>query len=47
MKPLADMTRLELAAQANEIDLAEVKRWSVAEGMAARYAHIKERLRRQ
>ena len=36
-----------LVARANEIDLAEVKRWSVAEGMAARYAQIKERLKRQ
>lgn len=46
MKPLSDMTRLELTAQANEIDLTEVKRWSVAEGMAARYAQIKEQLKR-
>ena len=49
MKPLSDMTRLEqavLVAQANEIDLAEVKRWSVAEGMGTRYAKIKDRLTR-
>ena len=36
-----------LVAQANEIDFAEVKRWSVAEGMTARYAKIKNRLKRQ
>ena len=81
MKPLSDMTRLELAAyigaefkrrninvvlsggswfyhgndtecleqavlvaHAHEIDLAEVRRWSVAEGMGDRYEKIKARL---
>lgn len=33
-----------LVAQANDIDMQEVKRWSVAEGMGPRFEKIKERL---
>ena len=33
-----------LVAQANDIDMQEVKRWSVAEGMGALFGKIKDRL---
>jgi len=33
-----------LVAQANDIDMQEVKRWSVAEGMGPRFEKIKDRL---
>lgn len=47
MKPLSDMTRLEqavLVSQANDIDMKEVNRWSVAEGMGSLFEKIKDRL---
>jgi hypothetical protein len=33
-----------MVAQANEIDLGEVARWSEVEGMLDRFEHIKDRL---
>lgn len=47
MKPIRDMTRLELAAlvaQAKTVDLVEIRRWSEAEGKSDKFTEIRARL---
>jgi len=50
MKQIRDMTRLEQAvfvAQAKDVDLNEIERWSEVEGRTDKFRDIRERLTRK